>query len=141
MSELLTVQQLLEKNSSQDAGDHIFLSLEADLLLTDAALTEIIKPLKADPSITTIEVISQEGNTLGYLSRKAILDYLSELMDDLISAQQSMGGNISRLEGMPLTVPRFRCSIDHAPRELIVTFGSQLPVACPACGRPMTLVE
>jgi hypothetical protein len=141
MSKLLTVQELLNQHSSQDSTGNVSLSLEADLLLNDSVLTELRQLLKNDPSLATLEVVSKEGNTLGYLSRKAITDYQYDLTHDRNANKQTMGGSISQLEGREFTIPRFRCDVNHPPRELIIAIARQQPIVCPTCGNPMTLVE
>ncbi len=143
MSKLLIAQQLLNQHSVQDVDGNISLSLEANLLLNDSVLANLRQLLKNDSSIRTIEIVSKEGNILGYLPRKAISDCIRNRMHDRMAREGTLGGDIGQPEGKLLqaTFPRFRCSVKHCSRELIVADDRQQPIFCPACGLPMILVE
>lgn len=91
-----------------------------------------------DDAIQGLEVITSEGQSLGFISSEAMLNYV----EAQVLEEPTMGGSIGELEGDLLSdAPLFRCDRHNPPDEILVVIARPNLLKCSICGQPMQRVE
>ncbi len=136
MSKTLTPRELLEQYPGQTVLKPAP-RIEADLPLKNKALDRLID-LFEDDAIQGLEVITTEGESLGFISHEAMREYIEAKLFE----EPTMGGNIGKLEGDLLSdAPLFRCDRHNPPDEILVAIARPNLLKCSICGQPMQRVE
>ena len=120
--------RVLLAGMARSQADGPALGIDADIPLTGKTLTTIVKLLVADRNLTGLEVLTNEGESLGIVSRGRV----SRLADE----GATRGGSTDSLEGtVVLDAPLYRCD-EHVPAYQRLSSLGTVP-ACRVCGKPM----
>ena len=107
------------------------IGIEADLPLAGKTLSTVVKLLVADRSLVGLEVLAEDGKSLGILPRSIVRQFADE--------GSSRGGSTGSLEGtVVLDAPLYRCD-EHVPAYQRLSSLGSVPL-CRICGKPMKRV-
>jgi hypothetical protein len=107
------------------------LGIEADIPLAGKTLATVVKLLVADKSLVGLEVLTQEGKSLGIVPRSTVRQIADE--------GGTRGGSTGTLEGtVVLDAPLYRCD-EHVPAYQRLSSLGPVP-ACRVCGKTMKRV-
>lgn len=136
MSKTLTARELLAQHPGQ-AIIKPARRIEADLPLKHSAMDRLMEIFE-DADVQGLEVITSEGESLGFISSEAMLNYV----EDQVLEEPTMGGNIGQLGGdTPTDALLFRCNLHTPPDEILIAIFRPNLLKCSICGKLMQRVE
>ncbi len=142
MSKTLTPRELLKQNPGQIATGSV-LDIEADMPLEGEVLDRVIQVLDDNSTITALEVITPEDESLGIVPLDTVFDYIQNQP----LYEPTLGGRVSELEGSVVSpAPLFQCDHYGTPYHQAPPYQRLVSIAraglkCPRCGKDLQRVK
>ena len=136
MTKNLTAQELLELNPGSAVASPA-LGIESDTLLKGHILERVIGVFYDDDSLTGLQVLNSQGETLGIITIEALLDYHAQSLK-----AHNRGGSPDQIEGHLVSeFPLFHCDAHEPVTQRLIYYATPALLRCPTCGQQMKRVR